>query len=105
MKFALVRIGGIQNTDQVNAAVASMGRDDDRNVIEVAMDAVSAYIAASEGPTDAELDELCGMMWPHAWHWKSKYDGMGSLAAERRNRDRARMRAFLSHLSATGARK
>jgi len=61
-----------------------------------------AMLAASEPPTDAEIDELCVAYCPE--HWTMQPDGMtfkyvSAEAKMYRDSDRARMRAFLDHLS------
>lgn len=61
----------------------------------------SAMLAASEPPTDAEIDGLCRAMWGKEWYWHEQYgtDPAFRESQHNRRRDRARMRKFLEHLS------
>lgn len=98
MKFALVR-------REPSDGMIEAGREGPELSLECAY---KRMLAASEPPTDAEIDGLC-----HAYesthkhgpadHWERNADGswasIAPLHEKRRNEDRARMRAFLEHLS------
>lgn len=94
MKFTLVRK---EPSEAMLSNIASPSPDVDW----------AAALAASEAPTDAELDELCRAMWPESACWSKHYDGARQfpitasgfdVAQDLRTLDRTRMRAFLAAL-------
>lgn len=60
-------------------------------------------LAASEPPTDAELDELCAMFWPGHWIWKpgakEHVAAVPGYWEEQAKPMREQMRSFLSALT------
>jgi len=60
-------------------------------------DTWAAMLAASESPTDAEIDALCKAMWGDKWWWNTGEDEAPGhrQSAIQRHGDRTRMRKFL----------
>lgn len=61
----------------------------------------TAMLSASPPPTDAELDELCRMMWKHRWYWNNEHEADPEHCESQRLRqyDRTMMRIFLTALN------
>jgi hypothetical protein len=61
-----------------------------------------AMLSTSPAPTEEELDGLCRLMWGDAVYWDARFDGEQPEwpVTRYRNADRARMRTFLTALSA-----
>jgi hypothetical protein len=106
MTFVLVRREPTPEMREIGQDLIEMPFTEDGTPLPAGEEAArvfNAMLAASEPPTDAEIDELCQAMWTWGkdFHWNPPAHWPEYKVEEWRNVERDRMRAFIATLAGT----